>query len=84
MDEEGVVDEQILGVAAPRIASRALSVDSALLRLAPGPIVRTQIRAGLGVMPSFSPEEISMEEMNDLIAYIQASRRSAYPILLGE
>jgi len=26
----------------------------ALLRLAPGPVMRTQIRAGLGVMPAFS------------------------------
>jgi glucose/arabinose dehydrogenase len=52
-----------------------------LLRLAPGAIVRTQIRVGLGVMPSFSHDEISTSEMNDLLHYIKASRRSAYPIL---
>jgi hypothetical protein len=56
----------------------------ALLRLAPGPIVRTQIRAGLGVMPSFSCDEISTQEMNDLLHYLKASRRSAYPVLLKE
>ena len=51
----------------------------ALLQLAPGPIVRTQIRAGLGVMPSFSRDEISTSEMNDLLAYIRASRLSGPP-----
>ena len=50
-----------------------------LLQLAPGPIVRTQIRAGLGVMPGFSRNEISNREMNDLIAYIRASRLSGPP-----
>ncbi len=53
----------------------------ALLRLAPGPVVRTQIRTGLGVMPAFSHDEISPAEMDDLISYLRASRRSAYPIL---
>ena len=33
-----------------------------LLQLAPGPIVRTQIRAGLGVMPAFDHSEISNAE----------------------
>jgi mono/diheme cytochrome c family protein len=51
----------------------------ALLQLAPGPIVRTQIRAGLGVMPSFGHDEISFDEMNDLIAYLRASRLSGPP-----
>jgi mono/diheme cytochrome c family protein len=50
-----------------------------LLQLAPGPIVRTQIRAGLGVMPRFSHDEISTAEMNDLLAYIRASRLSGPP-----
>jgi hypothetical protein len=49
----------------------------ALLRLAPGPIIRTQIRAGLGVMPGFSPCEINAAEMDALIAYLKASRRSS-------
>lgn len=51
----------------------------ALLQLAPGPIVRTQIRAGIGVMPGFSHDEISTAEMNDLISYIRASRLSGPP-----
>lgn len=48
----------------------------ALLQLAPGPIVRTQIRSGLGVMPGFSHAEIGAHEMNDLMAYIRATRRA--------
>ena len=48
----------------------------ALLQLAPGPILRTQIRLGLGVMPAFSFDEITPAEMDDLIAYIKALRRS--------
>jgi hypothetical protein len=51
----------------------------ALLQLAPAPIVRTQIRAGLDVMPAFHAEEISVGEMNDLIAYLRASRLSGPP-----
>lgn len=51
----------------------------ALLQLAPGPIVRTQIRAGLGVMPGFDHAEISHGDMNDLLAYIRASRRAGPP-----
>jgi glucose/arabinose dehydrogenase/mono/diheme cytochrome c family protein len=51
----------------------------ALLQLAPGPIVRTQIRAGLGVMPSFDHSEITNAEMNDLIAYIRVSRHAGPP-----
>ncbi len=51
----------------------------ALLQLAPGPIVRTQIRAGFGVMPSFNRDEISAGEMNDLLAYLRASRLSGPP-----
>jgi mono/diheme cytochrome c family protein len=51
----------------------------ALLQLAPGPIVRTQIRLGLGVMPAFSHAEIDFHEMNALISYIRASRFSGPP-----
>lgn len=51
----------------------------ALLQLAPGPIVRTQIRAGLGVMPRFSHEEISIAEMNDLLTYVRGSRLAGPP-----
>ena len=60
-------------------AGRRGGLGPSLLQLAPGPIVRTQVRAGLGVMPSFSHEEISTEEMNDLIAYVRASRLSGPP-----
>ena len=49
----------------------------ALLRLAPGPILRTQIRLGIGTMPGFSHDEISKEELDDLIAYLRTSRKSA-------
>lgn len=51
----------------------------ALLQLAPGPIVRTQIRVGIGAMPGFSRDEISFQEMNELIAYIRTSRLSGPP-----
>jgi glucose/arabinose dehydrogenase/cytochrome c5 len=53
----------------------------ALLRLAPGPVIRTQIRAGLGVMPGFSTCEIPPDDMDALITYLKTSRRSAgfYP-----
>jgi glucose/arabinose dehydrogenase len=51
----------------------------ALLQLAPGPIVRTQVRAGLGVMPSFSHDEISTRDMNDLLNYLRKSRLSGPP-----
>jgi glucose/arabinose dehydrogenase len=49
----------------------------ALLRLAPGPIIRTQIRAGLGAMPGFSHSEISPTDMDALISYLKTSRKSA-------
>ena len=49
----------------------------ALLRLAPGPIIRTQIRAGLGAMPGFSHSEIHAADMDALIAYLRTSRKSA-------
>ena len=50
-----------------------------LLQLAPDPIVRTQIRTGMGAMPGFSHDEISFSEMNDLMAYIRASRLAGPP-----
>lgn len=50
-----------------------------LLQLAPGPIVRAQIRAGLGVMPGFNHEEIDTRDMDDLIAYLRAARLSGPP-----
>jgi glucose/arabinose dehydrogenase len=47
--------------------------------LVPGPVVRTQVRAGLGAMPRFGHDEISTGEMNDLIAYLRASRLAGPP-----
>ena len=42
---------------------------------APGWVVKTQIRAGLGAMPSFHETEISPEDLDDLVAYVKALRR---------
>lgn len=41
--------------------------------------MRTQIRTGLGVMPAFHTDAISVGEMNDLVAYLRASRLSGPP-----
>ena len=49
----------------------------ALLRFAPGPVVATQVRLGLGAMPDFSHDEISTAEMHDLLAYLRTSRWSS-------
>lgn len=38
----------------------------------PGFLKRFQVRHGLGVMPSFKKDEVSKEEMNNLIAYMKA------------
>lgn len=37
--------------------------------------IRTQVRRGLGVMPGFSEEIISDEELNDLVVYLKTLRR---------
>lgn len=39
-------------------------------------LMRTQIRAGLGAMPSFSRQHISDEEMESLLDYLLALRRA--------
>ena len=52
--------------------------------LFPDPIVRTQVRLGLGPMPSFCRDEVSAAELNDLIAYVKAARGSAHPFLLHD
>jgi mono/diheme cytochrome c family protein len=41
----------------------------------PGWLVRLQVRIGLGVMPAFSADEIDDEELDALIAYLDALRR---------
>lgn len=42
----------------------------------PKPIVRLQVRAGLGKMPAFPPSEISEQQFDDLYAYLRARVRS--------
>lgn len=43
---------------------------------APKFIKRFQVRHGLGVMPSFNSEEISKEELSEIMAYLKALRRN--------
>lgn len=40
----------------------------------PSWLVRLQVRIGLGVMPAFSAEEIDDEELDALVAYLDALR----------
>lgn len=40
----------------------------------PGFMMKLQIRAGLGAMPSFSEDEISAGELDDIVAYVKALR----------
>ena len=42
---------------------------------APGFIVKTQIRTGLGTMPSFGSDEISSKDLDDVVTYVLALRR---------
>jgi len=41
----------------------------------PGFMVKFQVRMGAGAMPSFSKEEISKAELNDVVHYLKALRR---------
>ena len=43
---------------------------------APGIAMRFQIRHGLGVMPAFKKNEISKDDMSDLIRYLYALRKN--------
>lgn len=38
-------------------------------------LVRFQVRAGMGAMPSFSEEEITDKEMENLLSYLNALRQ---------
>jgi mono/diheme cytochrome c family protein len=38
-------------------------------------LIRFQVRNGLGVMPAFSPEQISPEDLDALIVYLKELRR---------
>jgi mono/diheme cytochrome c family protein len=40
----------------------------------PSAAIRLQVRQGLGAMPSFSDNEISERELDDLLAYLDALR----------
>ena len=42
---------------------------------APGWLMKTQVRTGLGAMPSFPKEVISGDELDDLVAYLLAVRK---------
>src|SRR5687767_13587211 len=43
---------------------------------APRFLVKTQVRLGLGVMPGFSKDKISPEELDYLVDYVMALRRA--------
>jgi mono/diheme cytochrome c family protein len=43
-------------------------------KLLPGFLIKFQVRHGLGVMPSFSDDVISDEELDDLAGYLVALR----------
>lgn len=40
----------------------------------PGFLVRTQVRQGLGTMPSFSDEALPDDQLDDVVAYVRALR----------
>jgi mono/diheme cytochrome c family protein len=41
----------------------------------PGFMIKTQVRLGVGAMPAFSRDEITAEELDDLVTYLKALRR---------
>ncbi len=41
----------------------------------PGFMIKTQVRLGVGAMPAFSRDEISTEQLDDLVTYLKALRR---------
>lgn len=41
----------------------------------PGAMIKAQVRAGLGAMPSFSKEILPDDQLDDLIAYIKELRK---------
>ena len=42
---------------------------------APVWLMKTQVRVGLGTMPSFGKDQISGDELEDLMAYVMALRK---------
>jgi mono/diheme cytochrome c family protein len=43
----------------------------------PGFMIKAQVRRGVGAMPGFSSEEITAEQLDDLVTYLKALRRHA-------
>lgn len=43
---------------------------------APGPVIKLQVRSGLGAMPAFSDEVISSADLDRIVEYMIALRRS--------
>lgn len=41
----------------------------------PGFMIKTQVRAGMGVMPKFPERVINAEQLDDVVAYIKAQRK---------
>lgn len=41
----------------------------------PGGAIKIQVRAGLGTMPAFGPDQISAAQLDDLVTYIYALRK---------
>ena len=43
----------------------------------PGFMIKAQVRLGMGAMPRFSADEITAEQLDDLVTYLKALRRHA-------
>ena len=41
----------------------------------PGFLIKTQVRAGLGVMPAFHSQELPPDQLDDLVQYLIALRK---------
>jgi mono/diheme cytochrome c family protein len=41
----------------------------------PGFMIKTQVRAGVGAMPSFSKELLPEDQLDDLVLYVKALRK---------
>ena len=47
---------------------------------APRFLMKTQVRVGLGVMPSFDKHKIPSEDLDDLVKYLIALRKQSRPV----
>lgn len=45
----------------------------------PGWLIRFQVRQGLGAMPAFSEDQISDDELETLLAYLEALKKHEWP-----